>query len=50
MPAAAFAVCLCACSPNFVHFFLDWVVKVANAAPGEASKQQQQLLAEAQSS
>jgi hypothetical protein len=20
-------------SPNFIHFFLDWIVKVANAAP-----------------
>ena len=36
-------------SPAFVHFFLDWIVKVANAAPGEAVRQRQQLLEEAQS-
>jgi hypothetical protein len=33
-----------------VHFFLDWIIKVANAQPGEAGKQRKQLLAEAQSS
>lgn len=36
-------------SPAFVHFFLDWIVKVANAAPGEAGRQRQQLLEEARS-
>jgi hypothetical protein len=38
------------CSPAFTHFFLDWVVKVANAAPGDAVKQREQLLQEARSS
>jgi hypothetical protein len=42
--------CSLCCSPNFTHFFLDWVVKVANAAPGDAVEQRQQLLQEANSS
>eukprot|EP00775_Hariotina_reticulata_P001546 gene1546-1885_t len=32
-------------SPDFVHFFLDWIVKVANVAPGRAPQLRQELLA-----
>lgn len=29
--------------PGFVHFFLDWIVKVANAAPNRAPEIHDQL-------
>lgn len=31
--------------PGFVHFFLDWIVKVANAAPMKAPEIKEQLMA-----
>eukprot|EP00878_Enallax_costatus_P015756 GHUV01016511.1.p1 GENE.GHUV01016511.1~~GHUV01016511.1.p1 ORF type:complete len:167 (+),score=16.69 GHUV01016511.1:34-501(+) len=30
--------------PGFVHFFLDWIVKVANAAPNKAREVHDQLM------
>jgi hypothetical protein len=31
-------------NPDFVHFFLEWIIKVANVVPGQAPKLQQELL------
>lgn len=33
--------------PGFVHFFLDWVLKVANAAPMKAPEIKEQFMAAA---
>lgn len=31
-------------TPNFVHFFLDWIIKVANAKPGVSRQETGRLL------